>query len=481
MHFLDLLTPWIAFAATLYPLLYLERWIHQHLYGVGWLLTQDKERATILYYLILSPGVFLHEFSQWLTAGALGVQTRKIQVWPKPQANGTLRLDFVQLKKSDRFKSTMIGMVPFLTGIAIVWIISQNVFDVQSLSAALATGDLQTIVTELRRLFTTPDFWLWLYLLFAIGNAMMPTENDRQNWPLLGVIFGAIAAFLLVLGLGEELLIPALQGPIARALGVLVTAFGTILILDVFVVVGLGLLERVLEQATGNKAKYSTARRSSAPPIEPGSEYAMPEGKAPKPLAERQLPIPPAPDAGRQPRIAQQQTKIAEPQPAQSTLSTRTTAPQAEQPARYGQGIGSGAGQAAQPSGTRLSATPAGGETHGATSGDRTDLRERLQARSSQTSSRSTGPQPGQQRGLPSGAPPRQMPPGQTRPGQASPGQTRPGQTRLFGSSPTSGQARTTKEDEEDDLRRSISSPASDIDTEDDDNELIYEPLDDAP
>jgi len=97
MHLNDLLTPWLLLAAAIIPLVYVERWIHSHLYGVGWLLTNDKKSATALYYVILFPGVFVHEFTQWLVAGALNVKTRRVTSWPEGQDNGTLRLDFVQI------------------------------------------------------------------------------------------------------------------------------------------------------------------------------------------------------------------------------------------------------------------------------------------------------------------------------------------------------------------------------------------------
>ncbi len=288
MHTPNLLTPWITFAVILLPLIYLERWIHKHLYGVGWLLTQDKERATILYYLILLPGVFLHEFTQWLMAGALDVKTSKIKVWPRPQKDGTLRFDFVKVRKTTRFRATVIGIVPLLSGIGIALFM-------QSIPDALATGDLPVVLAEFRRLLSTPDFWLWLYLLFAIGNAMMPTPSDRQDWPLLAGIFAVVSVFLVAIGLGEEVLVPTLQGPIARILGILVTAFGSILVLDVFVVLGLGLLERALERVTGKRAKYPGRSRSRSPKPVPGGEIPLPDNQAPEAIVDRRLPIPPAP------------------------------------------------------------------------------------------------------------------------------------------------------------------------------------------
>jgi len=141
MPHLDLLTPWLTFVAILLPLLHLERWIHRHLYGVGWLLTQDKERATVLYYLILFPGVFLHEFTQWLVAGALKLKLGRVRVWPRPQADGVLRLDFVRLSRlTGRAARAVVELAPFIAGIGLVLFISRSVFDVAGLSAALSTG-----------------------------------------------------------------------------------------------------------------------------------------------------------------------------------------------------------------------------------------------------------------------------------------------------------------------------------------------------
>src|SRR5512145_2508393 len=117
MTFSDLLTPWLLLIAVLIPLIFAEKWIHSHLYGVGWLLTNEKQSATILYYLILFPGVFLHEFTQWLVAGAINVPTKRLTTWPEPQENGTLRLDFVQVQPVDRIRSAIIGAVPFAIGI----------------------------------------------------------------------------------------------------------------------------------------------------------------------------------------------------------------------------------------------------------------------------------------------------------------------------------------------------------------------------
>ncbi len=297
MPHLDLLTPWVTFVAILLPLLHLERWIHRHLYGVGWLLTQDKERATVLYYLILFPGVFLHEFTQWLVAGALKLKLGRVRVWPRPQADGVLRLDFVRLsRRTGRAARAVVELAPFIAGIGLVLFISRSVFDVASLSAALSTGELPIIQAELGRLFGTPDFWLWLYLLFAVGNAMLPTLSEERNPLLEGAMLAGITLLLIfVMFLGEGVQ-ATLEPILGGALDTLATAFSTILVLDIFVVLALVATEKAIERATGRRVAYQRSRKARPPRPEPGGETPLPASEAPERLAERRLPIPPPPD-----------------------------------------------------------------------------------------------------------------------------------------------------------------------------------------
>src|SRR5574340_18513 len=93
MNLGDLLTPWFMLVVVLVPLVFVEKWIHAHLYGVGWLLTNDKKSATALYYVLLFPGVVVHEFTQYLIAGALNVKIKRVIAWPQAQSDGTLRLE----------------------------------------------------------------------------------------------------------------------------------------------------------------------------------------------------------------------------------------------------------------------------------------------------------------------------------------------------------------------------------------------------
>ncbi len=144
MNLGDLLTPWLMLAAAILPLVYVEKWIHSHLYGVGWLLTDNKKSATALYYVLLSPGVFVHEFTQYMIAGALNVKIKRVIAWPEAQSDGTLRLDFVRIQKANRVQAAVIGAAPLITGLSLVWVISSRLLSLDNVVEAIGTGDLDT-------------------------------------------------------------------------------------------------------------------------------------------------------------------------------------------------------------------------------------------------------------------------------------------------------------------------------------------------
>lgn len=317
MPHLDLLKPWLTFVVVLLPLLHLERWIHRHLYGLGWLLTQDKERATILYYLILLPGVFLHEFTQWLVAGALKLKLGKIRVWPRPQADGALRLDFVRLSRTTgRAGRAVFEFAPIVAAISVVLFISRNVFNVGGLSIALSTGELPIIQAEIGRLLGTPDFWLWLYLLFAVGNAMLPTTPvEEQDWPARVAVFAGVTAILIAAAFLGESVQTTLEPILHSGLDTLATAFGTILVLDLLVILVLMTTERLLERLTGRRANYPHPRRERPARPEPGGETPLSASEAPLRITERRLPIPPPPDREQRAALLPQSAP-ALPQPA---------------------------------------------------------------------------------------------------------------------------------------------------------------------
>ncbi len=293
MQVSDLLAPWVVLALVLFLLVKAEKWIHSHLYGVGWLLTNEKRSATVLYYLILAPGVFVHEVTQWLAAGALGVRTKRVMAWPEAQDNGTLRLDFVQILPTGRIRSAIIGAIPMVTGIAIIWLISNQVLDMEAFRAALSKGNVKQIGPALHNMGRATDFYLWLYLMFAVGNAMLPTPADRKGWPLILATFGGIIAFLVVIGTGEVLL-ETYQNTVLSGVRLVTTAFATVLGLEVSAILLIGFIEEILERTTKRKFEYQPAGADAAPGSErePGSSMPLPPGTLLPSIYNLALPIP---------------------------------------------------------------------------------------------------------------------------------------------------------------------------------------------
>lgn len=297
----NLLAPWLLLAGVLIALIYVEKWIHSHLYGVGWVLTNNKKSATALYYVLLSPGVFVHEFTQYLAAGVLNVRIKRVIAWPEAQDNGTLRLNFVTVQKAHSFQKAIIGASPLVTGLALVWVISNYILNLEEVLAALGKADLTLLGAALRELGSTPDFYLWLYLTFAISNAMLPTPADREGWPLALAGFGAILVFLVAIGVGEVLL-DTFTGPVAHGVELLTTAFLTVLTVEIPAVIAIAFFEEIMERLTGRKFVYSQ-RPARGRGRQPGSAEPLPPGAPLPSVYNLNLPLPdPATDAGPSPR-----------------------------------------------------------------------------------------------------------------------------------------------------------------------------------
>lgn len=206
---------WVLIGLVIWPLIQVEKWIHKHVQGLGLLITNNPQAAILIYYVVFVPGVALHETSQWLLAKLTRVQVKKFRLWPEKQ-KGLIRLGLVEIEGDiDPIRTTLIGIIPLITGLLIIgWIVNSH-FDTAALLAALATGDPPTMLAGIGAFMSAKDFWLWLYLVFAIANAMLPEPHDAINWWLILGTAAGITVFLLVLDL-SILLQAALDGPLAR-------------------------------------------------------------------------------------------------------------------------------------------------------------------------------------------------------------------------------------------------------------------------
>lgn len=223
----------------------LTRWITRHVQGIGLLLSGDGQIALLLYFLLILPGVILHELSHAIVALVLGVPVRRFSLGLGRRRRGAnVALGSVEIASADPIRSSLIGLAPLVSGcIAIVLIGGQ----ILGLSAWPRFGSPE-FWSNLRAIYHVPDFGLWLYLVLAISNAMLPSASDRRAWGRALTFILFVALLLYLSGLMDTFSI-TLSRWAANGVGYLAYAFATAAAIDlVFVVLifvfeqGLGLL-----------------------------------------------------------------------------------------------------------------------------------------------------------------------------------------------------------------------------------------------
>jgi hypothetical protein len=229
----------------------LEKFVHRRLQEVFLLLTGHMDSATFLYSLVLLPGVFLHELSHAVTALLLGVPVRKFSMSAKRQSTGVVRLGYVEVMRTDAFRTSLIGAAPLFAGITTLIFIGITVFNLSGMTQTLNDGAL---LSQLFSIFRAPDAWIWIYAVFAIANSMMPSQSDTQAWPpVIGFLVLFVAAALL---LGGTALISFVSPLIHSTLRWLSSAFAVTAFVNCIVIAFLFVFARVLEKMTGRKVQF---------------------------------------------------------------------------------------------------------------------------------------------------------------------------------------------------------------------------------
>ena len=237
----------------MYPL---KRWITAHVQGVAFLLTGNPRIAMWLFWVIFFPGTFLHEVSHWLTAFLLGVKTGRFTLWPHLKKGGELQMGSVQVELSDPFRHSLIGLAPLIFGTIAVLLIGQGWLGLNRLGEALGSGNLELLVEALIRLFLVPDVWLWLYLIFAISNAMLPSASDRESWRAVLIYLGLTLMLTLGLGLNPNLS-PELQNVGLTIIAYLLFAFIITITVDLFFIALISLTENLAAWMLGRGVQYN--------------------------------------------------------------------------------------------------------------------------------------------------------------------------------------------------------------------------------
>jgi hypothetical protein len=246
----DVWISFFGFAGLLIVLVRVKREITTRLLHIGWLLFQHESAAALLYFLIMLPGIMLHEVSHLLMATLLGVRAGGLSLWPKVQRNG-LQLGSVQVRRTDPVRESLIGLAPLLGGSAAILLIARLAFDIPLAGAGGPIDRMYYLVEHAQALLHRADAAIWLYLIFAISNAMLPSPSDRQPWRSLAIYVGVVGGTVLLFNGGLPRVPPDLIAGVTRTLDWLGLAFALTLLLDGIVVVLIYLVQQLLAAARG--------------------------------------------------------------------------------------------------------------------------------------------------------------------------------------------------------------------------------------
>jgi hypothetical protein len=245
---------WTLFIWTLIllvPLLWIVRWVHEGLQELFFLLTEHKLAAIYLFQILLLPGVILHELSHYLTAKLLGVRVREVSLKPEIHQD-RIQMGAVVMDRPDLARSLVIGLAPMIVGSIAVVLIGQQVFDVGSVIEAAKSNDVQALAEAVYAAFGVNDAWIWFYLIFAVSNAMLPSESDREALgPMLAFI--AVGGGIVALAGWGPAVLSSLAGPVETGLSLLMVAFGITLFVDIMFLGVILLLKQSFSLLTGRR------------------------------------------------------------------------------------------------------------------------------------------------------------------------------------------------------------------------------------
>jgi len=179
-------------------LVLLTQWITKHIQGIGLLLTKDGQIALVVYFILILPGVVIHELSHALVASLLGVKVRKFSIGIKRKGrSSSVVLGSVEIAQADPLRSSLIGLAPLVSGSIVILLIGSQVFGLRP----FVVNDAGRLWSELQAIYSTPDFWLWVYLVFAVSNAMLPSAADRHAWGTALIFIAVLVGFFYLTGL----------------------------------------------------------------------------------------------------------------------------------------------------------------------------------------------------------------------------------------------------------------------------------------
>jgi hypothetical protein len=281
---LNLFTPWVVFGVVVFLLARSQFWIRQHLFGIGLIWLNSKGTAAWVYILVLLPGILLREISRWVVAGIFRIKPTFITPKPQIDADGIVGTRVFHFASLNPIYIGIIAITPLVVGFTIMFVISYGVLNLPQVLLLLGSADSVALREAVGTLLARPDLPLWVYVLFAVTNTMLPTTSELRSTWFIWVIFGAFILFLAVLGMVNAILM-ILAGPVATAMYTLSAIYGSVLIVNLVMLLVIGVVESIVSRMTNKKVEYQPK------PPEP-KRSAL---DAPRSIYDVRLPTPPPP------------------------------------------------------------------------------------------------------------------------------------------------------------------------------------------
>jgi len=243
---MSLLPPLLTFTLTLVVLLALSRWLNRQVQIIGLRVTGSGAVTIMLYYLVMFPGIVLHEFSHYITAAVLGLKVGKFSLGPKVRRNA-IELGSVTVSSGGPMRDSLVGLAPFIAGTLVLLLVSFQVFDVAALGQEWTRAGWTGVARQLDGIWLAPDFWVWAYVIFVVSNAMTPSAADRQPWLVAAVYLAGALLLAWLLG-GLPILADVLRDRVAGALQILTLGFAFTVAVNVLIAAFLLFIEVVIIQ-----------------------------------------------------------------------------------------------------------------------------------------------------------------------------------------------------------------------------------------
>lgn len=159
-------------------------------------ITRNPLTAHKIHFVLVFPGVLLHELSHYLVLRLMGVHC-KLALGVEMQQDFVIygHVDFYE-SDVNGIKHFISGIMPLITGLTAITLIAVNLMGVPSIKSIIATGgaiDFSSVWAQVG----TWWFWLAFYLVFAIASEMIPSPSDRRYWLHLGVLILVLLALSL--------------------------------------------------------------------------------------------------------------------------------------------------------------------------------------------------------------------------------------------------------------------------------------------